>query len=142
MRLRMCFGIPWEVPQKVSEFSDSQKMLFWTVIYPNMRCKILRNSLGGGKFSLKIRVTSFMLIRRSNKFQDIPIARRTRTYKNPQQSTKFKNYGGVDQWIGSIQKWNKVKNMSFLTPLHLLKSLGQLFFSKKSNSKSWVFNLF
>ena len=124
MSLYKCCGIPWEVPQKISEFSNSQKMPFRTVNYPNLRWESPKNSPGDGKISLKIRIASFMLISFLNKFQVIPIVKSAQTCKIPQQLAKFKDYSGVDVGIGSIRKWNEVTDRSFLTPPFLLKNLG------------------
>jgi len=65
-------------------------MPFQTINRFNLQRKIPRNYLGCGKISLKIRVASFMLIKVSKKFQDIPIARSIETNKILQDLEKLK----------------------------------------------------
>jgi len=75
MGLHIFCGIPWEISQKVLEFSDSQKIFFQTINRPILQWKIHWNYPRCGKILLKINLASFMLIMRSNKFCSILIVK-------------------------------------------------------------------
>jgi len=114
---------PWEVSQKVSEFFDSQKLLFRTVDHQILWWEIPRNSSNGSKTSLKISVASFILIMCPKKFQNILIVKSTWTNKISQQLTNLKTITNFDKHIRSVQHWNVARDRSFLTASHLRGSL-------------------
>jgi len=61
------------------KFFDTQKMPFQTVNRLNFQQEISRNYPSCSKISLKFRIDFFILVKGSNKFQDIPIARTPRS---------------------------------------------------------------
>jgi len=124
MGLHISCRISWEFLQKVLEFSDTQKMPFQTINCFNLQQEISKNYPGCSKISLKIRVAFFILLKISNKFQDIPIARNTQIDEIFQKSTKLKVTMEFDQHFKSIQNQNEVEVRSFLTPSYPLKTLG------------------
>jgi hypothetical protein len=124
MSLHISWGIPWEVPQKVSVFSDHPKIFFRAVNRQFLRWEIQGNYPECGKISLKISIAYFMLITRYNKFQDILIVGSIKIKKILPEPANLKFKYGVDRRIGSIWHRNEVNLGSFLTPLYLLRSLG------------------
>jgi len=90
MDLQIFCRISWKVPQKVLEFSNTQKMPFQIVNYFNFQQEVPRNYLGCSKISLKIIIVYFILIKVSNKFQNIPIARNIQTDEIFQVPAKLK----------------------------------------------------
>jgi len=124
MSLHIFWGTPSEVPPKVLVFSDYPKIFFRAINHQFLRWKIHGNYPRCGKISLKISITSFMLIMRSDKFQGILIFGSIKIKKILPEPAKLKIIRGVDWRIGSTRNQIEVKEESFLTPLHLLKILG------------------
>jgi len=116
MGFHIFFVILGEVLQKVSKFSDSQKIFFWTVNYPIWRWKFHRNYVGCGKISLKIRIGFFNV---NNALQQVSLHSNSQKYQNwqdPPKLAKLNMICGVDWCIGSTWSWTEVKIGLFFTP--------------------------
>jgi len=78
---------------------------------------------GAVKSHKKIIIAFFMLIMRSKKFCGILIVESIKIKKILPKLAKLKIIRGVDRRIESTRSRIEVKEESFLTPLHLLKTL-------------------
>jgi len=128
-------GTPWEIPQKVLDFFDSQKIFFQMVNHHIPQLEFPRNSLDGNNISLKIKITYFMLIRHSNKFWTIPIVRGPWTSDIPQQLMNLKITVGINWRIENMQHWMATQDRIFWVPYAYYRALSKHLFQKVPSLK-------